>query len=182
MTKVNIALIGMMGTFKSSAGLLLSKRLGLRFADVDGMIESAEKMSVADIFARHGAEYFRDRESEQIAAAAKLSGAVIACGGGAVLRGQNVEALRESCVIVRLHANAHAIFGRVSGSAVRPLLAGSDMTEQHIADLMRQREQAYSAAADVTVDNSCLSSEQTAREIERLVRQLSGTKKLNLPN
>ena len=96
--KRNIVLIGMPGSGKSTVGRALAENLSRDFVDTDEMI--VEKYgNISDIFARSGEEYFRDKESEAVKEVSKKNGIVIATGGGAILRKENVRALRQNAVI-----------------------------------------------------------------------------------
>ena len=96
--KRNIVLIGMPGSGKSTVGRALAENLSRDFVDTDEMI--VEKYgNISDIFARSGEEYFRDKESEAVKEVSKRNGIVIATGGGAILRKENVRALRQNAVI-----------------------------------------------------------------------------------
>ena len=100
--KQNIILIGMPGSGKSTIGRLLSEKAGRAFIDTDDII--SEKYGViSDIFSEHGEEYFRNLETEAVKQAAKNSGFVISTGGGAILRKENVDALRQNGVIFFLN-------------------------------------------------------------------------------
>lgn len=96
--KQNIVLVGMPGSGKSTIGKALSEKLGKKFIDTDEMIVS-EHGIISDIFAQKGETYFRDAETEQVKKAAKMNGMVIATGGGAVLRKENVDALKQNGVV-----------------------------------------------------------------------------------
>lgn len=100
--KQNIVLIGMPGSGKSTIGKALAEKLGRAFTDTDGII--TEKYGViSEIFAQKGEEYFRNIETEAVKETAKKSGVVIATGGGAVLRQENVTALKQNGVIFFLN-------------------------------------------------------------------------------
>ena len=100
--KQNIVLIGMPGSGKSTIGKALAEKLGKNFIDTDDMIVSQYGV-ISDIFAQNGEQYFRNIETEQVKNAAKMNGMVIATGGGAVLREENVDALRQNGVIFFLN-------------------------------------------------------------------------------
>ena len=94
--KQNIVLTGMPGSGKSTIGKALSEKLGKEFVDTDELIIKNEKMPISEIFARHGESYFRSAETEAIKEASAKSGFVIATGGGAVLKKENVDYLRSN--------------------------------------------------------------------------------------
>ena len=94
--KQNIVLTGMPGSGKSTIGKALSEKLGKEFVDTDELIIKNEKMPISEIFARHGESYFRFAETEAIKEASAKSGFVIATGGGAVLKKENVDYLRSN--------------------------------------------------------------------------------------
>ena len=100
--KQNIVLIGMPGSGKSTIGKALSNALGKEFIDTDDMIVSQYGV-ISDIFAQKGEKYFREIETEMVRAAAKMNGMVIATGGGAVLKKENVDALRQNGVLFFLN-------------------------------------------------------------------------------
>ena len=92
----NIVLIGMPSSGKSTVGRALAERLGKRFADSDALVTERIGMPIADYFAQRGEAAFREREQEAVADLAATGGQVIATGGGAILRPENVTALRRS--------------------------------------------------------------------------------------
>lgn len=94
--KQNIVLTGMPGSGKSTIGKALAERLGKEFIDTDELIIKNEKIPISEIFARHGEPYFRSAETEAIKEASAKSGCVIATGGGAVLKKENVNFLRSN--------------------------------------------------------------------------------------
>lgn len=100
--KRNIVLIGMPGSGKSTIGKALSEKIGRAFIDTDDMITSDYGV-ISDIFREKGEEYFRELESEKVKEASQKSGIIIATGGGAVLRAENVRALRQNGIIFFLN-------------------------------------------------------------------------------
>lgn len=100
--KQNIVLIGMPGCGKSTIGKTLSELTGRKIIDTDDVIK--EKYGeISDIFSNYGEEYFRDKESEAVKEASKNSGYIIATGGGAILRQENINALKQNGVIFFLN-------------------------------------------------------------------------------
>ena len=94
--KQNIVLTGMPGSGKSTVGRILAKQMGREFVDVDTEIIRLAKKPIPDIFAQMGEARFRELESQAIAAVAQRTGLVIATGGGAILREENVRRLRQN--------------------------------------------------------------------------------------
>ncbi len=160
--KTNIALIGFMGTGKTTVGRALAKMLHKDFVDTDVEIEKATGMKIEEIFTRFGEIRFRSEESLAVKKAAGMQNCVIATGGGAVLRPENLEHLKTSCYIVCLQAAPEIIQTRVS-RRIRPLLR-KDRSVQYIETLLQER-QAYYQEADLYVDTSGFNQEEVAAEI-----------------
>ncbi len=87
----SIVLVGIMGSGKTSVGRRLAQRLGLDFVDADAAIETAARMTIAEIFKRHGETFFRDREHHVIARLIGEGQKVLATGGGAFMRADTRE-------------------------------------------------------------------------------------------
>ena len=146
----SIVLVGMMGAGKSTIGRRLSARLGLPFLDADAEIETAHAgMPIPEIFAKHGEPYFRDGEVRVIARLLNNGPAVIATGGGAVIRQETRDRIREKAVSIWLKVDTDVIMRRVKRRADRPLLQTAD-PEATVERLVREREPVY-GQADVTV-------------------------------
>lgn len=96
LSKRNIVLTGMPGSGKTTVGKLLAEKTGKRFVDIDAEIVSAAGCEITEIFAKHGEEYFRNIETDITKKISALSGVIISCGGGTVLRDENVHALRRN--------------------------------------------------------------------------------------
>lgn len=133
----NLVLIGMPGSGKTKIGRLLAERFGLPLVDTDEAVTARSGRSVPQLFEELGEAGFRDLESQAVAEAAALDGAVIATGGGVVLRRENMEALRATGVVFFRDRDVAAIAGEDHGG--RPLL-GSDR-EAARARLLRLYEQ-----------------------------------------
>ena len=158
--KEHIFLIGFMGCGKSTNAACLAEMTGARQVEMDQMIVENEGMAIADIFKEKGEPYFRKLETELIKSFAGVEPAVISCGGGAVLKEENVRLMKESGKIVLLTAEPGTIYERVKDSTERPVLNGN-MNVSYIKDLMEKRRPKYEAAADVKV----ATDGKTAKEI-----------------
>ena len=171
MHRSNVALIGFMGAGKSTVGRELALRLEKKFVETDTAVERRAGMSVADVFERLGEEHFRELEAAVVREVALFEDSVIACGGGVVLREDNVAALRATSVLVYLDVSPESVLLRVGPrSTVRPLLSGPDR-EQRVAELMARRRAVYAAAADITVATDGLLVEQVVQAVEERLNQ-----------
>jgi shikimate kinase len=144
-----IVLVGMMGAGKSTVGRRLAARLGLNFVDADMEIEAAAGMSIPDIFAAHGEQYFRDGEVRVIARLLEGAPCVVATGGGAWMRAETRERIRAKGVSIWLKADAEVLLRRVKRRSDRPLLQTADPAAT-IEKLVAERYPIY-AEADLTL-------------------------------
>src|SRR5712671_7870995 len=141
----SIVLVGMMGSGKTTIGRRLSARLRLPFLDADVEIEAAAGMSIPDIFETHGEAHFRDGEARVIARLLDSGPAVIATGGGAFMREETRNRIRDKAVSVWLKADADTILKRVKRRADRPLLQTAD-PEATVGRLIEERHPVYELA------------------------------------
>lgn len=157
-----LVVTGFMGTGKSTGGELAATILSLPFVDLDRIIEKRAGRSIPEIFAREGEDRFRALEAQVMADGARLSGAVIATGGGGVVHATGFANLAQDAVVVVLTALPSRLEERLSDDPVRPKLdhRGSDK----VSALLREREPLYEAAGD-QLDTSLLSAEQTASHL-----------------
>ncbi|MBQ4611201.1 MAG: shikimate kinase [Clostridia bacterium] len=118
-----IYLIGMMGSGKSELGSAAARILALPFYSTDDMVEQEARMTIAEIFERHGEECFRDMESEILRKVSRLPFGVVATGGGIVLREQNRELMRSTGKVLWLHRDIAETAATLDPSG-RPLLKG----------------------------------------------------------
>jgi shikimate kinase len=145
----SVVLVGMMGAGKSTIGRRLSVRLALPFLDADVEIEAAAGMSIPDIFESRGEADFRDGEVRVIARLLDSGPAVIATGGGAVMRQETRDRIRAKAVSIWLKVDTDVIMRRVKRRSDRPLLQTAD-PEATVERLIREREPVY-GQADATV-------------------------------
>lgn len=150
----NIFLIGFMGCGKSTVSKILSSKLNMEEQDSDAYIENQEKMTIADIFAEKGEEYFRDLETKFLKSLHPQQGVIIACGGGMALREENALLMSQKGTVIMLTAGPETIFERVRYSNNRPLL-NNNMNVDYIRDMMDKRIPFYEAASShiIKTDN-----------------------------
>ncbi|MCG2711122.1 MAG: shikimate kinase [Candidatus Omnitrophica bacterium] len=159
----NIALVGFMGTGKSTIAALLSKKLQVGYVDLDRKIEEKEGMRIVDIFSQKGEPYFRKVEKDIVAKIFRRENKIIACGGGVVLDDENVESIKKSGFMICLEATPEVILKRTKSYKHRPLLNVGD-PELKIYELLKKRKPYY-AKADYTVDTSGLSTHEVVSVI-----------------
>lgn len=158
----SIVLIGFMGTGKTAVGQRLAARLGRPFIDTDALVEARAGRPIARIFQEDGEEAFRRLEAHAVAEACTQPGAVIATGGGVVLRPENMRRLRQAGVVVALRADPDAILARVGAGEDRPLLSADPATRMR--DLLAERDALY-RQCDLSVDTTSLSVEEVSDAI-----------------
>ena len=145
----SVVLVGMMGAGKSTIGRRLAARLGLPFFDANVEIEAAAGMSIPDIFETRGEPDFREGEARVIARLLDSGPAVIAPGGGALMKKETRDRIRDKAVSIWLKANVDIIMRRVKRRSDRPLLRTAD-PEATVGRLLGEREPIYQQA-DLTV-------------------------------
>jgi shikimate kinase len=151
-----LVLVGYRGTGKSTVGRLLAGTMSRQFVDVDLEIEARSGRSIAAIFAQSGEPVFRDWEERTMAELfERYPDAVVATGGGSVMREGNRSRIRAFGHIVWLTASADELARRLAaderGEASRPALTSRGMIEE-IADVLRERSAIYEGLADLVVE------------------------------
>ena len=169
----SVVLVGMMGAGKSTIGRRLAARLRLPFLDADIEIEAAAGMSIPDIFECHGEPHFRDGEARVIARLLEGGPVVLATGGGAFMREETRELIRDKAISIWLKADADIIMKRVKRRADRPLLQTPDPAAT-IGRLIEEREPVY-RHADLTIWSRDVPHEKIVDEcVEALHIRLCG--------
>ncbi|MCC0080765.1 MAG: shikimate kinase [Rhodobacter sp.] len=162
--KKTVVMVGMMGAGKSAVGKALAAELGVPFLDSDAEIERAANATIAEIFARDGEAFFRDKEAQVIARLLDGSPCVLSVGGGAFLRADTRERISRDGASVWLKADLETLWQRVRRKDSRPLLRTPD-PRRTLAELMQAREPAY-AQADLTVQTTAdYAIETTAQKV-----------------
>lgn len=151
----NIVLIGMPGTGKSLIGKLLAELTGKTLQDTDAKIEEEAKMTIPEIFEKEGEAGFRDREAAVCKKLGKERNLIIATGGGAILRPENVDALRQNGTLVHITRSIDKLPTRG-----RPLSQNIETLKKMEA----QRMPLYKSAADITFRNNYTCSRKKLRQ------------------
>ncbi len=164
--KKSLALVGMMGCGKTTCGRLLAEKTGLPLVDTDEIIVQQAGCSITEIFATHGETYFRDLETAVLREACRGDGQIITTGGGAILRRENREVLREHCTVVFLNRSPKEIFETVSMEG-RPLGQGG---QTEFLRTFARRDPLYRAAAHYIIFDFA-SPQGTVEEILNVFRK-----------
>lgn len=159
-----IVLIGFMATGKSTVGRLVAARTGRSFVDLDTAIEEEAGKSVAEIFKQDGEPGFRAKESVALQKALAKDNVVIATGGGAACRENNLRAMLEAGFVVALQADPAEVIRRAGGGSGRPLLDGAADPQQAAMKLLAEREPFY-ARAHVRIDTVGRPPEHVAADV-----------------
>jgi len=163
----NLVLIGFMGTGKSVLGRRIAGLTQRPFLDMDAEIEQRAGKAISTIFAEDGEKAFRDLESALAAEwGRERAGSVIACGGGVVLREENLAALGANGVLVCLLARPEVILERTGRSNKRPLLETQDR-EKKIRELLAARAPLYAKVPN-QLDTSDLDPHTLALRLQHL--------------
>lgn len=158
-----IYLVGFMTAGKTTVARLLASRLGWRAEDVDQLIEARERMTITDLFARHGEAYFRTVEREILRLLLPLRHTVVATGGGTFMDPESRQAIGRDGVAVWLDVPLETVIARLPADGRRPLSADRAQLERLFA--MRQ---AVYGLAPLRVD-ACVPPEEI---VERILDRL----------
>jgi shikimate kinase len=159
----NLALVGFMGTGKSSVGRIVADALQFEFVDTDALIEVQSGRSIVDIFAQAGEPVFRKLEEQVVAELAKRKGLVISTGGGLVMNPCNLTSLKSHALVVCLWASAETIYERVRSQTHRPLLQTPDPLAK-IKQMLTERGPTY-RKADVLIHTGLRSAREVALQV-----------------
>jgi shikimate kinase len=172
----NLVLVGFMGSGKTDAGKLVAARLGMKFVDMDGIIEQRHNQTIAVIFETEGEAFFRQQERALVRELAPGEGRVIATGGGIVLDANNLRDFGRSSIVICCWVDAGVAYERTKDAKHRPLLGllGTDADRRkRVEMLLHEREPLYKAIP-LRIDTSVMTVDQQADEIVRLYKQQTG--------
>ncbi len=176
-TDINIFLIGMMGSGKTTVGRLLAKKLSLSFVDLDLEIEKSEGLTIADIFYEQGAGQFRQLERTILKKTIQTTGQVIATGGGIVLNYTNQKSIISNGIAVLLRCQMKTLSRRLKDIRNRPLLSSNDTTQRTLNKIWRDRQEFYYSTARITFDNDFVNPSTAVTQIIRQIKGINGNYK-----
>ena len=147
--KMNIYIIGYMGTGKTTIGQLLAKKLNRDFFDVDGFIENRYYKTVAEIFEEKGESGFREIEHRIIQEISEFENVVVSTGGGLPCFFDNMDIMNRTGITIYLKASVDELIGRInSNKQKRPLIKGksSEELQDFVETNLKKRESFYNQA------------------------------------
>lgn len=168
----NLALIGFMGTGKTTVGRLLAEQLGFEFLDTDEQIETNTGKKISEIFAQQGEPVFRDLERQLVEQLAQRRQTIISTGGGLPVNPANLANLKTHALVVCLWASPEKIYERVRNQDHRPLLKDPDPLAK-IRTLLAVREPFY-RQADVLINTELRSLREVAQQVVHQFRLARG--------
>lgn len=169
----NIALIGFMGTGKTTISHELHRMTAMEEIDLDTYIVEKMGCSINEIFEKQGEPFFRNLETESLKEILKKTKFILSCGGGTVLRAENVDLIKQHGKIVLLTAEPETIYDRVKNNNERPLL-NQNMSIEYIEELLEKRKSAYFGAADIIIRTDGRNIVDICREILNKTGKASG--------
>lgn len=168
-TTMNIILIGMRGSGKSTIARKLSKALHKPYIEIDRVIAQETGMSIPEMVANHGWEYFREKESEITKKVCGQDNSIISTGGGVVTRPENIAVLQQNSKIFYLRATIHTLLRRVGEDANRPALTGQKSLMNEMKEVLQNRKALYESTADRIIDTDKKSLNTIVKEIQEYI-------------
>lgn len=168
---VNLYLVGMMGSGKTTLGRILAEQLGYKFFDTDVLVEQASSMKVSEIFAQWGENKFRDLETQVLAELSAYKNLAVATGGGVVLRRKNWGCLYHG-ITIWLDVPVEQLYQRLQTDRTRPLLQTPD-PKAKLESIYQQRRKLYAQAdLHLTSENDETPQQLATRLFEEVANRL----------
>lgn len=168
-TPPHLFLTGYRGTGKSTVAQILARRLSLPLWDVDREIESRSGTTIKSIFASEGELVFRQIEAEAVRDLASKEQAVIALGGGVILRDENRQVIRQNGLCVWLTASPETLAARIQGDAGsrenRPALTSAESIIDEVRTVLNDRIRYYTEAADIECSTESRTPQAVSNQI-----------------
>ncbi len=168
---MNIVLIGMRGSGKTTVGKILARKLGRELVEMDELIARRAGLSIAEIVEKHGWEKFRDIEEEVTSEVAEQDNIINASGGGVITREKNIQRLKKNSILVWLKADVDTLLERIGEDSQRPLLVGKTQRED-VEITLKERKALYRKAAALVVDTENKTPEEVAEAIIKSLKKI----------
>jgi shikimate kinase len=143
-SKKNLILIGMMGSGKSTIGSLISKKLNVKFIDIDNVLEDATKMKISEIFEKKGENFFRNLEEKITLKALNSNSNVISLGGGGFINQKIRKEVLKNSFSFWLDCDTQTLLDRIINSKKRPI--AFNLNNSELTELILKRKKIYSKA------------------------------------
>ncbi len=163
--KKNLVFLGMMGSGKSSIGFLVSKKLNIKFIDIDNIIEDEVGMKISDIFKSKGENYFRNLEEKITLKILKTNKVVVSLGGGGFLNEKIRDEVLTNHFSFWLNWESKILLKRIKNSEKRPITLNS--TDQEITNLIKKRSKIY-MKAEFKIDCNKLTKNEIVKKITKI--------------
>ena len=164
-SKENLVFLGMMGSGKTSIGLIVSKKLKLNFFDIDQLIENDQQMKVAKIFEAKGEVFFREIEKKITLNILKNKKGVIALGGGAFINKSIKKEVLDNHLSVWLDWDSNTLINRIKNSKKRPL--AFNLSKSELIEIINKRSTIY-AKALYKINCNNLTKQEIAKKVVKL--------------
>ena len=143
-SKKNLILIGMMGSGKSSIGSLISKKLNIKFIDIDNVLENDSKMKIAEIFEKKGENFFRSLEEKITLKSLNSTNSVISLGGGGFINEKIRKEVLKNNFSFWLNCDTQTLLNRIKKNQRRPI--AFNLSDSELTELITKRTKIYSKA------------------------------------
>lgn len=163
----NIILIGMPACGKSTVGVLLAKTLAAGFVDTDLILQRQRKNTLQKLIDRYGLDRFRDFEDEALLAVTETEDVVVATGGSAIFCDRGMRYLKQNGVCVYLELPLNELQKRLSNIKTRGIACRRG---ESLSDIFAERSPFYEKYADVRIDCSALTAEETVDKIIKMIK------------
>ena len=143
-SKKNLILIGMMGSGKSTIGSLISKKLNIKFIDIDNVLENDSKMKISEIFEKKGENFFRNLEEKITLKSLNSTNSVISLGGGGFINEKIRKEVLKNNFSFWLNCDTQTLLNRIKKSKKRPI--AFNLSDSELTELITKRAEIYSKA------------------------------------
>ena len=143
-SKKNLILIGMMGSGKSTIGSLISKKLNVKFIDIDSVLEDVTKMKIAEIFEKKGENFFRNLEEKITLKLLNSTNNVISLGGGGFINEKIRKEVLKNNFSFWLNCDTQTLLNRIKKNKKRPI--AFNLSDSELTELIAKRTKIYSKA------------------------------------
>jgi shikimate dehydrogenase len=166
---MNIVLIGLRGSGKTTVGKILAQKLGREFMEMDELITHKAGLTITEIVEKYGWDKFRDIEEEVTGEIAKIDNIINASGGGIITREKNIIKLKKKGVLVWLQASIDTLVERIGKDTERPPLVKGRTVQEDMEITLKERKRRYQQAADLTINTEDKTPEEVAEDIINLL-------------